>query len=141
MEHLTSYKGYLNEGFFTLNRKSEKSEIFIKLLNLINNTHISQITRQNGAYTIIKKIGGNNENDPMGEEVYEDDISIEFGYDYAYAFMGSLKGIYSIKINDIEIENIRSSEKIELYQLLDNKYENRIKIEREEKINNLLKKL
>jgi hypothetical protein len=137
MNHLTSYSNYLNEGLFSF---SKKSDIYTQLLNFINNSPVSAITKDYRMYTIVKIAGAGNENDPYNEEVYDEDISVKFDryykdYELFYSFS------YDISINDVVIENMSKAEKKKLFCLVEYKYNNKRNMEKEDIIKNYLKKL
>lgn len=140
MNNLKSYNDFLNEGVFGKIFGSKYNDIYKKLYNYILNVNINNVTFQpdsfTDTYTIIYKSGEKRDEDPYGEEIWEDDVEIKL----KSIFNFEMGNDYYLYIND-EFIPVRDWEARKLYKTVNKRFNNREDEERKKRVNVTLNKL
>lgn len=134
MKNIFSYFKH-NKGLF-----NKYSDIYKKLKKICLEIDPSQIEKEYQTIIINKKIGTvDNVNDSYNEEIYDDEIlHIKITSKYSLSLIKEYD--HYVYING-DLMELNQSQTSELYNILLNKYTNKKKIEKEERIRRSFEKI
>jgi hypothetical protein len=139
MKNLIEYHEFLNEGLFKKvkdffkEKPREDDEFGEKIINYINNNDIEIEKRGGEGYNktiysfVIRK--NFNEVDPLGEEVWENDLQIKIIENHSFETY-----YVNVYVNEDELELNRKIEYL-LSEILEKKYKENLVKERKNRIN------
>lgn len=133
MNNIYSYDDYLNEGLF----RSKYHNIVDKIYDYILSTNLNNITQSNNTYTLIFKSKQEREDDPLGEEVWDDDVKIDIKCDSDF---DSIMDSYYLYVNEEKVP-VKRLEAKKLFKIIDKRFNNRDEEERQKRINAAISKI
>jgi hypothetical protein len=105
-------------------------------ISLNSDSLVSKFKHENG-FRIFIKASELNPNDPLNEEVWDEDIDIKIFKEMYYGCEN--KTVYILKVNDDKIKKYKDGEY--LYKMLKNKYKNKKVDQNKLKISRIISKL
>jgi hypothetical protein len=139
MKHLEKYENFINEGLFS----SRYGNIVDKIYKIVKTIDLNDIRliKEHGYYSIvfiIRKENNNKNNDPYGEECWDDDVEIKLTKNFTFKYYRNYD--YGLIINGDKLE-VTNQEAKKLYKTAMNRLNRRDQEEIDARINRAIKNI